>query len=95
MDAEGVLRKAVELLKLEENWDSCGGSPICPRTMGQAIDTAFRLGDGDMGFPDSLVPTCSGGVQLEWHTEGFDAELSIEPAAQPPVEIQHEEESGG
>ena len=52
------------LLDLPENWNSYGALPIS----GAAIKAAESM---------SIVPTCNGGVQLEWHINGHDIEIEF------------------
>lgn len=65
---------AVRLLALKENWDSYG-APIISKI---AVDAALQLRNVLAAVP-SFVPMSNGGVQLEWHSQGFDVELEIEP----------------
>lgn len=37
------------------------------------------------GAPPQVVPTNSGGIQLEWHEQGVDLEIEIFPAGEPVV----------
>ena len=65
---------AVRLLALKENWDSYG-APIISKI---ALDAALRLRNVLAAVP-SFVPMSNGGVQIEWHSLGFDVELEIQP----------------
>lgn len=62
------------LLALKDNWDSYGGRIISKK----AVDAAVRLRNVLATMP-SFVPMSDGGVQVEWHSRGFDVELEIEP----------------
>lgn len=64
-----------ELLSLSDNWDSYGAGPIDPR----AVEAARRLQFALSVAPLSVVPSCTGGVQLEMHREGFDFEIGLNP----------------
>ncbi len=59
----------LESMPTESGWDSYGGSP----TTDAAKDVA-RI----MLAPPCIVPTNSGGIQLEWHQGGWDIEIVIE-----------------
>ena len=65
---------AVKLLTLKENWDSYG-APIISKI---AVDAALQLRKVLAAVP-SFVPMSNGGVQIEWHSSGFDVELEIQP----------------
>ena len=60
------------LKNLELNWDSYGAPPIDSRI----IDAAVRIAEL-LRNPPAIVPTSSGGVQLEWHALGIDFEIEI------------------
>jgi len=63
-----------EISKLEANWDSYGASPIDRR----AIESARRV-IAALSHSPQIVPTTSGGIQLEWHRDGIDFDLVIPP----------------
>jgi hypothetical protein len=67
-------QQADKLLALKDNWDSYGAPMISKR----AVDAALQLRNVLATAP-SFVPMSDGGVQLEWHSQGFDVELEIEP----------------
>jgi hypothetical protein len=76
------LQDAVEKLSafvaLPQNWDSHGSSQISVATANHASQLLTTL--CDLGLPaPRLVPTSSGGVQLEWHDDGVDLELELFP----------------
>lgn len=68
-----------DMRQLGPNWDSYGASPIDPRAIQAAIDLIYCL-------PGTWVPIpcADGSVQLERHSGGFDMELLISVADQPP-----------
>ena len=59
-----------ELARLEENWDSYGGKP--------PTDKAMKVATGL-----NAVPTSEGGIQLEWHVNGWDIELAFDANGEP------------
>lgn len=76
-----------ELAQLQPGWDSYQGMPIDQRVLAVAsvmVDMiARRL------LPDpSIVPCGDGSAQFEWHSLGWDIELSIAyaPGHGPPKE---------
>lgn len=74
------LRDAVarvsHLTALRPNWDSYGARPIdatsATRVVGFLLDHAY----GGLSAP-SVVPMTDGGVQIEWHRQGIDLEISF------------------
>lgn len=62
------------LLALKKNWDSYGGQAIRRK----AVDAAIRIRAAVATEP-SFVPMSNGGVQVEWHRQGFDIELEVSP----------------
>ena len=72
-----LVTKICELGFLPENWDSYGARPIDPRIAGTVI--VFLLNELSSSDPrPSIVPTCYGGIQAEWHTGGIDLEIEFE-----------------
>lgn len=74
--AEPMMKSAARLLALPSNWDSYGASRINPQCIRAALELARRF-FCDETPPPSVVPTCSGGVQLEWHKGGIDLEIEF------------------
>ncbi len=71
-----VLQQMAGLLSLPRGWDSYGA----PSVDVTAVAAALKLLAQTMRPqtpPPSVVPTSSGGVQLEWHTRGIDLEIEI------------------
>lgn len=67
-----------ELLDLQWGWNSYSARPIDP----QAVEAAGSLLGAVMEQatpPPAVVPTVHGGVQLEWHRNGLDIEIAINP----------------
>lgn len=54
------------LAALQSDWDGYGAAPLTYE--------AKKVIEGM-----SVVPTNSGGVQFEWHTEGWDVEVEFDP----------------
>jgi len=68
--------KINELVMLPANWDSYGALQVDPRNAKYAYDLIGMLMIPNLPFP-LIVPTNSGGIQLEWHAEGVDLEIKI------------------
>jgi hypothetical protein len=64
------------LLDLRPDWDSYGASPIDPDIVVGAVYLLDSIMCRDSPGP-SVVPTNSGGVQIEWHTKGIDLEIEL------------------
>lgn len=67
-----------KIRELDEGWDGYRAKPIRRDT----IEFAQDLLEDIMALwsqipPPSIVPTTSGGVQIEWHEKGIDLELHI------------------
>jgi hypothetical protein len=73
-----VAKKLDELLSLPQNWDSYGA----PKIADSVVPTVIGLLQ-DVMLPTTpipqIFPTSSGGVQLEWHQNGVDLEIEIDP----------------
>ncbi len=66
------------LVALEPNWDSYGASP--PSAV--ALERAWHLASGlvERGLPvPQVVPTRTGGIQLEWHLAHVSLEWETDP----------------
>ncbi len=70
-----VEEKMVKLLSLEAGWDSYGAAQICPLQVVAAIALLRRIVKEVGTSRPSVVPTSKGGVQLEWHEQGYDIEI--------------------
>ena len=73
---EPTVQSLEQLLQLEPNWDTYGGSPIAPGCVVAALKLVFDILRDDTPAP-SVVPTSRGGLQLEWHTRGVDLEVEF------------------
>jgi hypothetical protein len=75
------------LLLLPEGWDSYEAQPVAIKSIENLI---YLLSQGiqlDVPAP-SVVPTVSGGIQLEWHRQGIDLEIEIPPSGSPFVSYE-------
>jgi hypothetical protein len=64
------------LSQLRNNWDSYGALPIGLTAHLSAAQLLGLVMSDDIPQPD-IVPTTSGGIQIEWHTANIDLELEI------------------
>jgi len=77
-----LMQGFVDLLTLEQNWDSYGGNPISPGIIDEAITLANEV-LGPASPAPHVAPLSSGGLQLEWHRQGIDLEIVFDRAEQP------------
>ena len=71
MSRPAVDREVVtDLASLSENWDGYGAVPIS--------EAALRVAEAIY-----VVPTCNGGIQVEWHANGWDFEVEVSKAGIP------------
>ncbi len=73
---EGTVEALIRLLTLPDGWDSYGARSVDPACVKTAIEIALDIMHDRTPRP-TIVPTSSGGVQLEWHTRGIDLEIEI------------------
>ncbi|HEX5483393.1 MAG TPA: hypothetical protein VFZ08_12280 [Terriglobia bacterium] len=76
--ARDVVDGLLDLMDLRPNWDSYGAGPIEGRAVERAVPLLFQLMTDDSPSP-STIPTSMGGIQLEWHQQGIDLEITIPP----------------
>lgn len=86
-------RKATEqrlarLSKYRIGWDGYNSSPPQPSVVAYARSTLNSVMGAETPAP-SIVPLSSGGLQLEWHTAGFDVELAIFSAGEAELSVQY------
>lgn len=65
------------LLSMPPDWDSYGARQVDPTCVESAIDIALAIMHDRTPSP-AVVPTSSGGIQLEWHMRGIDLEIEIQ-----------------
>lgn len=81
---EQVAKRIYRLLELAPNWDSYGASSVDRAAAARAV--RLILEDLPPEMPTPLVnATSSGGVQLEWHRRGANAEIEVAPGGQDAV----------
>lgn len=77
-----VLSKLQVLSNLSQDWDSYGGVPMSFEAATAALDFLSVCLSDDSLAPE-VVPTNSGGVQLEWHRHAGDLEVSFSQEGVP------------
>lgn len=76
MEQSEARRQLANIKYLERDWDSYDAAAISPvscRWAEYLLDEILEWG----GSEPWVVPTSSGGVQLEWHEKGIDLEVEI------------------
>jgi hypothetical protein len=71
-------KKLEELRKLESNWDSYGGKPITELAL-EKTDLLLKALLGIQAVEPFVCPCSNGGIQLEWHRNGYTLEIEISP----------------
>jgi len=72
----GALAKLIALSNMRENWDGYGAQQLRRDTAFFALDVLHGVMSPRTPIPQ-IVPSASGGVQLEWHTRDIDLEITI------------------
>lgn len=76
-----ALTSLSELGTLEDNWDSYGARSVSVNAVAGVIRLLALIMTDTMPAP-TLVPTRSGGIQIEWHARGIDLEIQVESNGQ-------------
>lgn len=71
-----VISKIVGFARLPDNWDTYGAHPIDPQLIAAALQFLIHGIPNAAPLP-SAVPTTAGGIQLEWHCNGVDLEITF------------------
>lgn len=91
-DVVGLMSRAQELLGLPSGWDSYGAQRIRREAALHALKVYSLFAREGAPIP-SLVPTVSGGVQLEWHVGSVGVEVEVR--GQGDLHVFFEDESTG
>jgi hypothetical protein len=73
--------RLAQLLKLPPGWDGHSARPISRTIADYACSLLPRLVRPGIP-PPFIAPLASGGLQLEWHRNGWDLEIEIEAPGQ-------------
>ena len=65
-----------ELMRLEKGWDSYSGKPLSPPSAYFSMQLLLEVASDKTPAPH-LVPTTSGGLQIEWHRGRRSLEILV------------------
>lgn len=65
-----------EFVNLPLGWDGYDGVPTSEAAALKALHILLSI-MSDESIPPALVPTSQGGIQLEWHSSGYDVEIEV------------------
>lgn len=68
-------QRAEKLKELESNWDTYNALPMDHALIKKAQNYLLLLARRGVLPPDSVVPMCNGGVQVQWRAEDFAVEF--------------------
>jgi hypothetical protein len=82
-----VVARLGQLLRLRDGWTG-GGSRRIERRLAEEVlnDVLPRVMPSQGGKIPQLVPCVDGGLQIEWHSGGWDIEISLAPTGEAWVE---------
>jgi len=72
-----VLERMTSLIRLPAGWDSYGAPAPRYEAAMFALEVLQRVMRNDTPVP-AVVPSSTGGIQLEWHEKSVDLEIHIE-----------------
>ena len=72
-----TIQAMANLLRMADNWTS-GGKRTHPAAVDSMLTILAEILD-DRTPPPGVVPTWSGGVQVEWHRNSVDFEIEADP----------------
>ena len=73
-----ITERLNELLALPANWDSYGSRTISVPAATTALQLLRSVLSAGKPIP-SIIPTSYGGIQIEWHRNNADLEISVFP----------------
>jgi hypothetical protein len=73
-----TLDRLRHVLELPQGWDSYGGDPVSLSTAYYALRFLASVTTPDTP-PPSIVPGVAGELQIEWHVNGMDIEVGVDP----------------
>ena len=83
-----VEQRLAKLSAYAEGWDGYSAMPPQPSIIAYARSTLNSVMMPSTPAP-SIVPLSGGGLQLEWHTNGYDIELAIYAAGEAELSVSY------
>jgi len=87
---DAVMLKLNELLDLPHNWDTYGADRINVNSTIFIFEMLVELISKGIPQP-AIVPITEGGVQMEWHINGANLEISMQPDRATEYYIYHDQ----
>jgi hypothetical protein len=87
-----VLGRIQCLMALRPNWDSYGSRSIDANAVSYALEF-LRTSMPQEGKAPQIVPTSKGGLQLEWHANGIDLEVEVDPVGDVSLSFDKDDRS--
>ena len=78
---DGSVQSIGKLMVLPTNWDLHGAPPVQFSAVQTAMDTLSLFMNPATRSPQ-WTPTLSGGIQLDWHQNALDLEITFEPGCE-------------
>lgn len=85
-----AVEQVERLQQLEEGWDSYHAR-VASATAAAQAKRIIQLLPATAAVQVSVVPTSSGGIQLEWHARGVDIEIEIASNGHPSIALEDQE----
>lgn len=79
---ERVMDQVRDLSTLKPGWDTYQGAPVKARVLESALTILSGIMPPSAPAPE-LVPTASGGIDVEWQIESADLSIQIRPYKDP------------
>ena len=70
--------RVIELLQLPPGWNTHGAEPVSDVAFVRTVEFLSEYLAAGVAGP-AVVPTVRGGIQLEWHRQGVDIEVEVDP----------------
>lgn len=76
-----MVNRLGELTSLPQGWDGHGGQSVDPAVARFTLEMLGDIMRPDTPLPQ-LMPLSCGGIQVEWHRNGWDVEIEISKPGQ-------------
>ena len=72
-----IQEQVEQLAAMEAGWHDGDGEAMDPATLAKAAEMALLAAPAIPSYRPWLVPCFDGSIQVEWHAEGWDVELTV------------------